>query len=257
VTLSTGPMLSVVIPAFNEEARLAATLDAWRGYLERRAVSWEIVVVDDGSQDGTREIVAVVAAADPRVRLLARPHAGKGAAVRTGMLSALGEWRFMADADMSMRPQEFDRFFDAAGQPRFAVAVGSREGVGARRVAEPMYRHLIGRTYNWLVRLMAISGINDTQCGYKLFTRSAAEALFTRQKLDGFGFDVEVLFLARRLGYGIGEVAITWHYDPDSRVSFKKGLDAFVDIVRVRINAWLGRYGSSHSTTADSRVTSS
>ena len=246
--------LSLVVPAYNEETRLAATLDAWRGYLERERIDWEIVVVDDGSRDRTAAIVAEVGAGDARVRLLTRPHLGKGAAVRAGMLAATGEWRFMADADLSMRPQELPRFFGAAGQPRFAVTVGSREGPGARRIAEPIYRHLLGRLYNWLVRLLVIRGIEDTQCGYKLFTREAAEALFTRQRLNGFGFDVEVLFLARRLAFEVGEVPITWHYDPDSRVSLTKGLDAFLDIVRVRLNAGFRRYDAPSASPRDPRA---
>lgn len=236
------PQLSIVIPAFNEESRLGATLDAWRGYLERQPQTWEIIVADDGSEDRTVEMVRTIGAVDGRVRVLTCPHRGKGAAVRSGMMEARGEWRFMADADLSMRPQELPRFFDAAGAPRFEIAVGSREGARARRVAEPIYRHLIGRLYNWCVRLLVVRGINDTQCGYKLFTRRAAEQIFTRLQIDGFGFDVEVLYLAQRLGISIGEVSITWHYDPDSRVSLKKGLDAFLDIGRVRLNAWRGRY---------------
>ena len=246
--------LSVVIPAYNEETRLAATLDAWRGYLERERLDWEILIVDDGSRDRTAGIVTEIGGADARVRLLSRPHLGKGAAVRAGMLAVTGDWRFMADADLSMRPQELPRFFDAAGEPRFAVTVGSREGPGARRIAEPLYRHLLGRLYNWLVRLLVIRGIEDTQCGYKLFTREAAEALFTQQRLDGFGFDVEVLFLARRFAFAVGELPITWHYDPDSRVSLAKGFDAFLDIGRVRLNAGLGRYDAPPASSRDPRA---
>ena len=243
------PFVSVVIPAYNEEGRLGATLTAWRAHLNVWAVSWEIVVVDDGSIDATSEVVEMHAARDRRIHLVQTAHAGKGAALRHGMLTATGHWRFMADADLSMKPAEIDRFFASRSAESVDVAVGSREATGAQRVGEPLSRHLIGRAYNWLVRLLVVPGIQDTQCGYKLFTAQAAEAVFSTQRLDGFGVDVELLFLATKMGYSVGEVPLTWHYDADSRVNLFNGANAFMDILRVRVNDRLGRYESVRTCT--------
>lgn len=240
--MSTCPHLSVVIPAFNESGRIAATLDELRAHLPGLSPAWELRVVDDGSTDGTAEIVAGVASRDPRVVLQRERHRGKGGAVRAGLLAAQGELRFMCDADLSMPARELSKFL-ALVPHRCDIAIGSREGDGATRVGEPAYRHRIGRIFNWVVRLGALPGIDDTQCGFKLFTREAVERIFPLVTIDGWAFDIEVLYIARRLGLRVEEVPIEWHYRELSRVSMMR--DSFRmarDVLRVRGNAIRGRY---------------
>jgi dolichyl-phosphate beta-glucosyltransferase len=200
--------------------------------------TWEIVVVDDGSTDDTVGIVRRMSEEDPRIRLIQAEHGGKGSAVRIGMLEAHGRWRFVADADESMGLSELARFFE----PPADVAIGSREAPGAQRIGEPFWRHVLGRLFNRYVRLMVVPGIQDTQCGYKLFSADAARRLFSTSRLNGFAFDVEVLFLARRAGLTIREVPIIWHHRRGSRVHLRAGLAAFLQILTIRLNDVLGRY---------------
>lgn len=235
------PHLSVVIPAYNESRRLLDTLQRCSERLQKSVPTWEIVVADDGSQDDTRDIVARVAERDARVRLSAAAHAGKGAAVRRGMLAARGRWRFFADADLSMDLDQLPRFFETDAD----VTIASREAPGAQRIGEPWSRHAIGRVFNLFVRLVAVPGIHDTQCGYKLFSAQAVQQLFSLARLDGFAFDVELLYLARRAGLRIREVPVTWTHRPGSRVRFRTGLAAFLQILEIRWNDLLGRYDSA------------
>jgi dolichyl-phosphate beta-glucosyltransferase len=198
-------------------------------------------VIDDGSTDGTPAAVRA-GASGPIVRLIEAPHAGKGAAVRRGMLAAGGQVRLMADADLSMPAHEIPKLL-AALAGGADVALATREGAGARRVGEPYLRHLMGRVFNLLVRLLAVPGLHDTQCGFKAFTAASAEALFRRSTIDGFGFDVEVLYLARQRGLRLAEVPIAWYYQPSSRVSPLRDTIRMVrDVLRVRWNDWRGRY---------------
>lgn len=233
--------LSVVIPAYNESGRLPDTLGRCRDWLQSSVASWEIIVVDDGSADDTRAMAERVAAGDPRVRVIAAAHGGKGAAVRRGMLATRGRWCFFADADLSMDLNELPRFFAAEGD----VIIASREAPGAQRVGEPWSRHLIGRIFNLIVRMLAVPGVQDTQCGYKMFSAEAVRQLFPLTRLNGFAFDVELLYLARRAGLRIQEVPITWRYRPGSRVRVQTGLAAFLQILEIRWNDLLGRYGAA------------
>lgn len=232
------PYLSVVIPAYNESQRLGATVQSCAGFLQDWASSWEILVVDDGSTDGTAAVVERLAASEPRVRLIRAPHSGKGAAVRRGMIAACGSWRFFADADLSMDLQDLSRFFEVPAD----VAIGSREVPGSRRIGEPLWRHIVGRAFNVCVRLLAVRGIRDTQCGYKLFTAEAAARLFGTARLNGFAFDVELLFLARRAGLRVREVPITWRHRSGTRVNLRTGVVGFFQILQIRWNDLLGRY---------------
>jgi dolichyl-phosphate beta-glucosyltransferase len=234
--------LSVVIPAYNEEGRLPATLQQISKHLTGTDIRYEIIVVDDGSTDETREVAASQAQSDPCVRLLMTRHAGKGAAVRSGALAARGERILFCDADLPMAAEELTRLPVMLSE--HDVVIASREGASARRMGEPYYRHLMGRVFNVVVQALAIPGIQDTQCGLKCFTAASAGDIFTRQTVDGFGFDVEILFIARKLGYRIAEVPITWSHRESSRVDpVRDTLRMLGDILRVRWNDLRGVYG--------------
>ncbi len=237
------PFISIVIPAYNEAVRIGCTMDRCAAFLSGCYPSWELLVVDDGSTDRTAEIVAEAGRREPRIRLIRSEHAGKGAAVRRGMLQANGDWCFLADADLSMDITQLPRFFEEAnGHPPADVVIGSREAPGARRIGEPWQRHAVGRMFNWLARLVAVPGIQDTQCGFKLFSHDAAIALFAHQSLDGFAFDVEILFLARRAGLSIRQIPVTWEYVAGGAVRMANGFAGFAGVLRVRLNQLRGRY---------------
>lgn len=239
----TGIHLSVVVPVLNEGRTIEPFLDRVSRYLDSRGLAWEIVVVDDGSEDVTAALVETWMQRDPRVRLLRRSHRGKGSAIRDGMLAATGHWRFMADADLSVTPEDWSAFVDAAAGATVAdVIIGSREAPGSRRIGEPIRRHLIGRVFNWTVQALAVPGINDTQCGFKLLSAAAATRLVPLLTIEGFAFDVELLFLARRCGFTIQEVGVVWTCRTDSRVRLSRGAAAFADIARIRWRAHRGRY---------------
>ncbi|MBF8266810.1 MAG: hypothetical protein HW388_318 [Dehalococcoidia bacterium] len=247
------PFLSVVIPAYNEEGRIALTLEAVVRYTQGQGYTWEVIVADDGSLDETASLVEAAARENPGIRLLRLNHGGKGWAVKSGMLEARGQYRFLADADLSMPIEHLERFLPPH-LTDFDIAIGSREAPGARRFHEPMRRHLLGRVFNGMVRMLAVRGISDTQCGFKGFTAQAAETLFPLQRSHGFGFDVEVLFLARKLGMRVVEVPIDWHYHGGSKVRpWRDGLLMSRDLLSVRWNDLRGRYsavraGGAHPT---------
>ncbi len=199
-------------------------------------------MVDDGSLDRTAEIVEGFAARYECVRLIRAPHRGKGHAVKTGMLQARGEYTFLCDADLAMPITELPKFLPPR-QNSYQVAIGSREIAGAVRYNEPAYRHVMGRVYNWLVKVMAVSGFEDTQCGFKCFHSSVKQELFGRQTIDGFGFDVEVLYLAQKRGYKIIEVPIHWYYQTESKVHpIRDTIRMFGEMLTVRQNDWRGLY---------------
>jgi dolichyl-phosphate beta-glucosyltransferase len=229
--MSETVTLSVVIPAFNEAPRLPRTLATILPFLRGRGESFEIVVVDDGSEDQTS---TVARQAGPEVRVLQNPgNRGKGYSVRNGMLNARGQWRLMSDADLSTPIEELNTL-EAALKDGEQIAIASRAISGANlEKRQSFMRESSGRFFNLLVRSLHLPGIKDTQCGFKLFSAAAAEAAFRDSKLDGFAFDVEVLVLARRAGFKIREVPVTWRNDEQSRVSFGRGLAAFVDLFRL------------------------
>ena len=237
------PFLSIVIPAYNEEVRIAQTLETLEDYLSRQSYSWEVIVADDGSEDGTANLVQAAVDRNPSIRLVSLSHRGKGSAVRAGMLSAQGQYRFIADADLSMPIEHLERFLPPVLSD-FDIAIGSREAPGSRRFHEPLRRHLMGRVFNWMVRLLAVRGFSDTQCGFKCFDASAAETLFALQRAHGFGFDVEVLFLAQRLGMRIVDIPIDWYYEEGSKVKpVRDSILMLRDILSVRWSHARGRYG--------------
>lgn len=237
------PFLSVVIPAFNEEKRLPESLERLFDFLASQPYPAEVIVVDNGSQDHTLEIARSFQDRYPQLHLLHESQRGKGLAVRSGMLAARGEYRFMADVDFSMPVGEINRFLPPI-LSNFDVAIASREAPGARRYGEPAYRHLVGRVFNGLIRLFALPGLQDTQCGFKCFRGPVAEDLFRRQTLSGWSFDVEVLFIACRLGYRVVELPIPWYFNPESKVSvMRDSARMALDLLTIRYNARLGRYG--------------
>ncbi len=239
---NANPFLSLVVPAYNEETRLPLTIPRAIEWLSGTDWSWEIRVVDDGSADGTRDVVAALAADEPRLVLQAEPHRGKGGAVRAGMLASKAEYRFLCDADFSMPVEEVERFVPPFLDD-FDVAIGTREGPGAVRVDEPENRHVMGRVFNTIVTTLLVPGIADTQCGFKCFSAAAANALFPKQTIDGFAFDVEVLFLARQAGLRIVEVPITWYYMEASSVKpVRDTWRMLKEVARIRRNDALGRY---------------
>lgn len=233
------------MPAFNEERRLPEALPKLASFLdgrERQLV--EVVVVDDGSTDGTASVVRNLANRDGRFRLLSNPgNRGKGYAVRHGMLNAKGEWRLMTDADLSTPIEELQKLCEAARDHSAAVVIGSRalnRALVSRRQA--LLRDFGGRFFNLVMRLLTGLPFADTQCGFKLYRADAAEAVFSRQILDGFSFDVEALFIARKLGYKILEIPVRWANVEGTKVTTAATVRAFLDLGRIRRFAWNGRY---------------
>jgi glycosyltransferase involved in cell wall biosynthesis len=234
--------LSIVIPAYNEEARLPATLRQISAWLDAQTWSFrEIVVVDDGSRDRTAEAAARFAG----VRVLRNPgNRGKGYSVRHGMLEARGEWILFSDADLSTPIEEAGKLWAAAGENDAHVAIGSRAlDRSLIGVHQPAIREASGRLFNLLMRAITGLPFRDTQCGFKLFEAGAAKDVFRRQALDGFGFDVEVLALARARGYRVVEVPVRWDNAEGTKVGLGGGVEAFFDLLRVRWNLLRGRYG--------------
>lgn len=238
------PELSVVIPAYNEEHRLPATLESVHDFLKGTGKTFEIIIVDDGSLDATAEVVEAFAERHADVRLVSyQPNRGKGHAVRVGMLAAEGDLLLMNDADGSSPIGEIERLIDgiAGGAD---VAIGSRaKPDDTREVKALLYRKFIGNTFNAIVQRLLLPGIYDTQCGFKLFRREAARDVFSVQRTNGYGFDVEILYIAKLHGYRILEIPINWANVEGSKVNVL--LDSpkmFVEVVRICFSGWLGHY---------------
>jgi dolichyl-phosphate beta-glucosyltransferase len=231
-----------VIPALNEESRLPPTLSKIDAFLQQQDYEAEVIVVDNGSNDRTTEVVEDFAKEHSYVRLIKLQERGKGRAVKAGMLDAKGEYRFICDADLSMPIEEVSKFLP----PNFEgqdIIIGSREGEGAQRIGEPEYRHIMGRVFNFIVKMTAVNEFEDTQCGFKMFKREAAEDLFSVQQMNGIGFDVELIYVALKRGYKVSDVPITWYFDPDSRMRLVQDtLHVLVEIWEIRKNWREGRY---------------
>jgi dolichyl-phosphate beta-glucosyltransferase len=246
--------LSIIVPAYNEESRLGASLAELRGFLAEQPWTWEIRVVDDGSVDATARVVEELEHQAPGIVLQREPHRGKGGAVRAGILATTARYRFLCDADLSMPVHELPRFLPPLLDD-FDVAIGTREGAGARRVGEPDSRHLAGRVFNAFVRWMLVPGVQDTQCGFKMFTAQAAEAIFPHVTVEGWAFDIEALFIARRKGLRIREVPIEWHYREESRVRMlRDGVGMFGELLRMRARAARGAYDERASDSPGRRA---
>ena len=238
----TQPLVSVIIPAWNEEGRMSASLRRVAAFVQDQSYPIEVIVVDDGSEDATPAIVEGFAQKHPFINLIRNPHGRKGAAVRAGIARGQGQYLVICDTDLSVPIEELPKFLPPALDD-YDVAIASREVEGAKRVNEPYYRHMMGRVYNLLVRLLIVPGIQDTQCGFKVLRHEVARDVFPHQTIDGWGFDVEMLFIAQRLGYRIVEVPVVWYYGAESKVSpIKDTLRMVRDLLQVRRNARLGLY---------------
>ncbi|MEX1158717.1 MAG: dolichyl-phosphate beta-glucosyltransferase [Thermomicrobiales bacterium] len=246
------PELTIVVPAYNESARLPHTLSDIERFIVDANLNAELLVVDDGSSDDTLAIANAHEPTTSSYRVISLPHRGKASAVRCGMLAAAGTHVLFTDADLST-PIEYALKLVEALDRGADIAIGSREGIGATRIGEPAYRHVMGRVFNTVVRLLAVPGINDTQCGFKAFRREVAQDIFSRtivhandDQVHGprvTGFDVEVLFIALRSGYTVEEVPVYWEHVAGSKVQpFPDSFRMFSDVLRVRLNAARGRY---------------
>ncbi|HET8562881.1 MAG TPA: dolichyl-phosphate beta-glucosyltransferase [Candidatus Binatia bacterium] len=236
-----SPYLSIIIPAHNEENRLPDTLEQIFRFLQERPFTSEVIVVENGSSDRTYEVAQQFARQHKNL-LVIQSERGKGAAVRRGMLASQGEYRFMCDADLSMPVEEIIKFIPPALDD-FDIAIASREAQGAVRYNEPSYRHIGGRGINFIIQALILPGLNDTQCGFKLFRAEVAEDLFSRQTLHGWSFDIELLYIARRHGYRIKEIPIHWYHFSDSKVNaFRDAVHMIQDIFRIHANAQRGLY---------------
>jgi glycosyltransferase involved in cell wall biosynthesis len=234
--------LSIIIPAHNEEDRLPDSLAKIFAFLESQTYTSEVLVIENGSSDRTAQVVEAMTPKYASLRLLREPTRGKGLAVRRGMMEADGAYRFICDADLSMPIQEVNRFLPPVLNDA-DIAIASREAPGAVRYGEPFHRHWFGRVFNLLVRTLAVPGFHDTQCGFKCLKAEVAEDLFRVQRLDGWTFDVEILFVALKRGYRVVEVPIPWHFNPGSRVSLiRDSLAMLNDLFVIRRNWRAGGY---------------
>jgi glycosyltransferase involved in cell wall biosynthesis len=234
--------LSIIIPAHNEELRLPRTLRQVFEFLEKQNYAAEVVVVENGSSDRTLELAREFASRQPNLVVLREERAGKGNAVRRGVLEANGEYRFICDADLSMPIEELTKFMPPV-LTGFDVAIASREAPGAVRYNEPPYRHWGGRAINLIIRMLILPGLNDTQCGFKCFRAEAAQKLFGQQTLGGWSFDIEILYLARKKYMNIREVPIHWYFGADSKVNaVRDALRMIGDIFRIHLHALRGGY---------------
>jgi dolichyl-phosphate beta-glucosyltransferase len=236
------PFLSLVFPAHNEESRLPATLEQAAEFLKNQPYSSEIIVVENGSTDRTLALARDAAATIPNLQVIHEDRRGKGLAVRRGMLAASGEYRMFLDVDLSMPISEVNRFIPPI-LSQVDVAIASREAPGAVRYNEPAYRHFVGRGFNLLVRLMALPGLQDSQCGFKCFRGAVVDAIFPLQTIGGWTFDVELLFIARQRGYRIIEVPIAWYHFGNSKMRVvQSSFQMFIDLWMIRRNGFLGKY---------------
>jgi glycosyltransferase involved in cell wall biosynthesis len=237
------PFLSVIIPARNEETRLPRALGQVFAFLKKQTYSYEVLVVENGSQDRTLAIAHEFTEYFPGLRILHEDLPGKGRAVRHGVMEAEGDYRLIADADFSMPVDQINRFLPPVYTSDIAIA--SREAPGAKRYNEPGFRHLTGRVYNFWIRSLVLPGLQDTQCGFKCFRASVAKDIFPLQTLTGWSFDVELLAIARHHNYSICEIGIPWYYTPGSKINvLHDSSRMFLDLLQIRRNLRRGLYNS-------------
>ena len=241
--MANNPYLSIIVPAYNEENRLPYAMRHIQDFLENEVYDAELIIVENGSSDKTATIAMEFAETHANVKAISLNEAGKGRAVKAGMLMAMGDYRFFCDSDLSMPITELPRFLPSSDDEDVEIVIASREIEGAKRFNEPDYRHIGGRLVNLLIRMLAIPKIQDTQCGFKLFRAEIADDIFAKQTVMGFGFDIELLFIALKRGYTIKELGIPWYYQDESKVSpFKDTIKMFLEILQIRFNDLKGAY---------------
>jgi glycosyltransferase involved in cell wall biosynthesis len=247
------PQLSIVIPAYNESARIENALERVMSCVQEQGWDAEVLVVDDGSKDNTAAIVQQWMNRYPRLHLVQNPgNRGKGYSVRNGLLQAAGDVVMFTDADLSAPMEEAERLLAAIADGA-DVAIGSRWMDRTRQtIHQPLYRQFFGRCFNWITRLVMGLPFKDTQCGFKAFRRSAAQVIFRLQTIERWGFDPEILFIARKLKYVIREVPVTWGHDERSRMSYlKDGMKMLEDMAKIRANSLGGRYDEAIAAIKD------
>ncbi len=250
----TPPTHTIVIPAYNESARLGATLEKVLAYVHAQGWNAEVLVVNDGSRDNTAEIVRTHAAKDPTLRLIENPgNRGKGYSVRNGMLHAQGQIVLFSDADLSSPIEEAPKLLQAL-EAGADIAIGSRWlRAETQTQRQPLHRQLFGRIFNLLLRMTLGLHFADTQCGFKAFKRPAVEAIFPRQKIERWGFDPEILFLARKFGFKVKEVPVAWGHRGGTRINpLVDGSRMFTEMLRVRWYSLTGKYDTKSIPAADS-----
>jgi glycosyltransferase involved in cell wall biosynthesis len=246
------PIYSIVIPAYNESARLRATLEKVLAYVHAQGWNAEVIVVNDGSRDNTAEIVHAYAAKDPTLRLVENPgNRGKGYSVRNGMLNARGRFVLFSDADLSAPIEEASKLFQAL-EADADIAIGSRWlRAETQTQRQPLYRQFFGRVFNLLLRLTLGLHFKDTQCGFKAFKQPAVQAIFPLQKIERWGFDPEILFLARKFGFRVQEVPVAWGHSGGTRIHpLKDGSRMFLEMLHIRWNDWSGKYEGPPTVSA-------
>lgn len=241
--MSNDLLLSLIIPAYNEEKRIGASLAQIIAYFQRNGYSHELIVVDDGSTDSTVEVVKELMAGMQNGRLLCATHGGKGAAVRKGVLSAKGQYVFFTDADLSTPITDLEKFLEQLNQG-YKVVIGSRKIAGANvEVHQSWLRESMGKVFTWLTNVILANNISDVTCGFKGFSRPVAQKVFSRQQINGWSFDAEVLFLAQKYGYAIKEVPVHWRNDPGTKVKLLRDtIRSFLGLLKIRANDWRGKY---------------
>jgi dolichyl-phosphate beta-glucosyltransferase len=257
-----GLFLTIILPAYNEETRLPPTLVRIAEFLRAQPYRAEVLVVENGSTDRTSAVVEEFVATQVRpddpfeITLLHSPK-GKGNAVRTGVLAGRGDYLLISDTDLSVPIEATPRFLPPQVEKSgYGIAIASREVPGAKRHGEPQYRHLMGRVFNFLVRRLAVVGINDTQCGFKCFSREAARRVFPLQRIDGWGFDVELLYIAQRHGIRIVEIPVDWYYRDESRVRpIHDTVTMVAELMRIRRNGRAGFYDTTTLAPQGDEVT--
>ena len=252
-------LLSIVVPAYNEEKRIEACLKKIYEFTQSQGYDYEVIISDDGSKDDTRTIVKRYAEDWNNLVLLENKHKGKAPAIIAGVNKAKGKYTLLTDVDLSVSIDELPKMLNWVQNQGFDISIATREGVGAKRINEPQLRHIMGRVFNYLVQATVLPGINDTQCGFKLFKTSLIQEIFNYTKLYKLddkeitggkvtAFDVEILYIARRLGYKTKEVPVTWYYADGSKVhSIKDSYYNALDVLKVRAFALLNYYPTKSS----------
>lgn len=246
------PFLSIILPSYNESQNISrGVLEEVLQFLKDYEKSWELILSDDGSSDDTPKQLKEFAKNDSRIKVLLNPHKGKGPTVKAGMMAAAGSWHLFADFDQSTPLREIRKLLKHTSS--YEVIIGSREIIGAKREKEPFYRHIMGRGFNLIVQILAVPKIQDTQCGFKLFSERATNKLFKNlyiysgfnERQDAFtgAFDVELLYLAKKYGFAIKEVPILWKHFETNRVNpIKDSFLMFSDILRIKLADLKGKY---------------